>query len=142
MLVKSGPLAALDYNKALDRVNEFYRQAIGSNSNDIQIPLPQAEKPRLREGELTDVEIEQAIAPLFGYLDVNLQVLNTSLDETTKEMVMMRAWKEILIVIEGLLIPPLSAIESEMKPLSDKEVDIAFKWLQVRFWSPCDRGRR
>jgi len=130
MLVKSGPLAALDYNKALDRVNEFYRSAIGSTANDIQIPLPQSEKPRVREGELTDVEIEQAIAPLFAYLDVNLQVLNTSLDDTTKEMVMMRAWKEILLVIEGLLIPPLSAIESEMKPLSDKEVDIAFKWLQ------------
>ena len=45
---------------------------------------------------------------------------------------MIRVWKEILTVIEGLLIPPLSNIESDMKPLTDKEVDIAFKWLKVR----------
>ena len=45
---------------------------------------------------------------------------------------MTKVWKEILIVIEGLLVPPLSAISSDMKPLSDKEVDIVFKWLKVR----------
>ena len=36
---------------------------------------------------------------------------------------MTRVWKEILVIIEGLLIPSLSDILSEMKPLSDKEVD-------------------
>ena len=46
---------------------------------------------------------------------------------------MLRVWKEILIVIEGLLIPPLSKLSSDMKPLSDKEVDIVFKWLKVVF---------
>ena len=44
---------------------------------------------------------------------------------------MTRVWKEILLVVEGLLIPPLSDKPSEMKPLSDKEVDIVFKWLKV-----------
>ncbi|KAJ3521489.1 hypothetical protein NM688_g9011 [Phlebia brevispora] len=45
-------------------------------------------------------------------------------------MVMTRVWKEILNVIEGLLIPPLSNVSSDMKPLTDKEVDIVFKWLK------------
>ena len=133
-LVRSGPLAALDYNKALGNLNALYRSAMGGNTNEVLIPLPEEERPRIRvakEGELTDVEIEEAITPLFQYLDLNLQVLHTNLGDTTKEMVMSRAWKEILAVIEGLLIPPLSASESDMKPLSDKEVDIVFKWLKV-----------
>lgn len=110
----------------------FYRNALGAASADPQIPLPSSEKPRIRPEDLTDVEIEQAILPLFDYFDANLQTLNTYLSDTAKEMVMTRVWKEILTVIEGLLIPPLSDTAVEMKPLSDKEVDIVFKWLKVR----------
>jgi hypothetical protein len=46
-------------------------------------------------------------------------------------MVMTRLWKEILATIEGLLIPPLSEAPSDLVPLTDKEVDIVFKWLKV-----------
>ncbi|GLB44150.1 putative munc13 (mammalian uncoordinated) homology domain containing protein [Lyophyllum shimeji] len=124
------PGSALDYNKALGNVTALYRSALGSTSNEVQIPLPQNEKPRVRPEDLTDVEIEQAILPLFDYFDANLQTLNTYLSDTAKEMVMTRVWKEILAVIEGLLIPPLSDVTSDLKPLSDKEVDIVFKWLK------------
>jgi hypothetical protein len=129
-LTKSGSLG-LDYNKALGGVAALYRSALGTSSSEVQIPLPSEEKPRLRPEELTDVEIEQAIIPLFDYFDANLQTLNTYLSDTAKEMVMTRVWKEILTVIEGLLVPPLSDISSDMKPLTDKEVDIVFKWLKV-----------
>lgn len=121
----------LDYNKALGNVTALYRSAVGATASDPQIPLPSSEKPRIRPEDLTDVEIEQAILPLFDYFDANLQTLNTYLSETAKEMVMTRVWKDILTVIEGLLIPPLSDAPSDMKPLSDKEVDIVFKWLKV-----------
>jgi len=124
----------LDYNKALGGVTALYRSALGSSASEPQIPLPSAEKPRIRPEELTDLEIEQAIMPLFDYFDANLQTLNTYLSDTAKEMVMTRVWKEILVIIEGLLIPPLSDISSEMKPLSDKEVDIVFRWLKVYFF--------
>ncbi|KAF5329650.1 hypothetical protein D9619_008921 [Psilocybe cf. subviscida] len=120
----------LDYNKALGNVTALYRSALGASSSEPQIPLPSNEKPRVRPEELTDVEIEQAILPLFDYFDANLQTLNTYLSDTAKEMVMTRVWKEILNIIEGLLIPPLSDISSDMKPLSDKEVDIVFRWLK------------
>lgn len=125
----------LDYNKALGGVTALYRSALGASSSEPQIPLPSAEKPRIRPEELTDLEIEQAIMPLFDYFDANLQTLNTYLSDTAKEMVMTRVWKEILVIIEGLLIPPLSDISSEMKPLSDKEVDIVFRWLKVCFFN-------
>ncbi|KAJ7054762.1 hypothetical protein C8F01DRAFT_1148844 [Mycena amicta] len=124
---------SLDVNKALSGVTALWgsaTSALGSSSNEVQIPLPSSEKPRIRPEELTDVEIEQAILPLFDYFDGNLQTLNTYLSDTAKEMVMSRVWKEILVIVEGLLIPPLSDVSSDMKPLTDKEVDIVFKWLK------------
>ncbi|KAF9238682.1 hypothetical protein BU15DRAFT_88306 [Melanogaster broomeanus] len=127
-LIKPGTV--LDYNKALANVTGLYRSALGSNINEVQIPLPSSEKPRVRPEELTDVEIERAIVQLFDYFDANLHILNTYLSETAKDMVILRVWKEILTIIEGLLIPPLSKLSSDMKPLSDKEVDIVFKWLK------------
>jgi hypothetical protein len=125
----------LDYNKALGGVTAFYRSALGGSASEVQIPLPADEKPRVKPGELTDVELEQAIEELFDYFEANLKTLNTSLADSTKEIVMMRVWKEILTTIEGLLIPPLSETSSDMKPLTDKEVDIVFKWLKVRLLS-------
>lgn len=122
----------MDYNKALGNVTALYRSALGGTSSEPQIPLPSAEKPRMRPDELTDVEIEQAIMPLFDYFDANLQTLNTYLSDSAKEMVMARVWKEVLTIFEGLLIPPLSDIASDMKSLSDKEVDVVFRWLKVR----------
>jgi len=121
-----------DYNKALvGGFTNLYRSAIGTSGSEVAIPLPPSEKPRTRPEDLTDVEIEAAIEPLFDYLEHNLQTLNTYLSDATKQMVMTRVWKEIVSVIEGLLIPPLSEIPSDLKPLSDKEVDIVFKWLKV-----------
>lgn len=131
-LIKTG--TGLDYTKALDNVTALYRSAVGPSANEVQIPLPQSEKPRIKPEALTDVEIEQAITPLFDYFEANLSILNTYLSEETKEMVMTRLWKEILTVVEGLLVPPLSDVPSDMKPLSDKEVDIVFKWLKVSWF--------
>lgn len=128
-LVKTGK--GLDYNKALTNVTALYRSALGAASNEVQIPLPTAEKPRIRPEDLTDVQIEEALAPLFDYFDANLPTLNTALSESARDMVMARIWKEILAVIEGLLIPPLSDAPSDLKPPTDKEVDIVFKWLKV-----------
>jgi hypothetical protein len=45
--------------------------------------------------------------------------------------VMTRLWKEVLVTIEGLLVPPLSDKLSAQKSLTQQEVDIVYKWLQV-----------
>ena len=135
-LMKQNTAGSIDYNKAFGNVTALFGSALGSK-DDVQIPLPQSEKPRFKPEGLTDVEIEQAIVPLFDFFDANLSTLNTYLSESTKDMVMSRIWKEILNVIEGLLIPPLSEVQSDMKPLTDKEVDIVFKWLKVTWLSAC-----
>ena len=129
-LTRSGTLS-IDYNKAIGGVQALYRSALGTNNSEVQIPLPSSEKPRIRPEELSDVEIEAAITPVFDFFDANLPTLNTYLSDATKETVMIKVWKEILNVIEGLLVPPLSEKASDMKPLTDKEVDIVFKWLKV-----------
>jgi hypothetical protein len=134
-LIKGTGTGGLDYNKALDNVTALYRSTIGSSSNEVQIPLPQSERPRIKPEQLTDVEIEQAITPLFDYFESNVQILHTYLCDSAREMVMNRLWKEILLTIEGLLIPPLAHTPSDMTPLLDKEVDIVFKWLKVRMFT-------
>jgi hypothetical protein len=121
----------LDYTKAIGGVTGAFKSVLGGTANEVQIPLPQAEKPRFKPDDLTDVQIEAALAPLFDYLDANMPTLNTYLSDSSKDKIMNRIWKEILNTIEGLLIPPLSDAPSELKPLTDKEVDIAFKWLKV-----------
>lgn len=55
------------------------------------------------------------------------------------QVVMTKIWKEVLTVTENLLVPALSDQPTEMKPLSDKEVDIVFKWLKVGLLQQVDK---
>jgi len=133
-LIKIKPV--YDYNKALGNVTALYRSAVGA-MNEPAVPLPPEERQQIRKQNevLGDLEIETAIAPLFDHFDVNLPVLHSNLSQATKEMVMIKVWKEILGTLENLLLPPLSDVPTEMKPLAGKEVDIVFKWLEVRVFS-------
>ncbi|QRW12124.1 hypothetical protein RhiLY_11123 [Ceratobasidium sp. AG-Ba] len=127
-LIKSKPM--YDYNKALGNVTAFYKSAIGA-INEPAVPLPPEERQQIRKQNevLGDIEIEAAISALFDHFDVNLPVLHSNLSGATQEMVMVKVWKEILGTLENLLLPPLSDVPTEMKPLADKEVEIVFKWL-------------
>ncbi|KAM6490918.1 hypothetical protein JOM56_013622 [Amanita muscaria] len=68
--------------------HSLYQSTIrGSSSSEVQIPLPQSKKSQVRPDGLTDVEVEQAIVPLFDYFDANLPKLNTYLSDSAKVMV-------------------------------------------------------
>lgn len=121
---KSGP--ALDYNQALDKLSAAYRQAMGTP--EFSIPLPASEKPRAPK--LTDAMIESAIHPLFDYLEANNSTLAGTLSPDAMQSVMAKLWKQILMTVEGLIVPPLSDKPSHMRALSDGELDIALKWLK------------
>lgn len=125
MLIKSSS-GSIDYNKALGNVTTLLEQDLGTDKSKVQIPLPQSEKPRIRPEAMSNVEIKQEIVLLSGCLDAILPTLNTYLSDSMKGMVMTTVWKDILNVIEGLLIPPPSDIASDMKALSNKKVDIVF----------------
>lgn len=117
---------ALDYNQALDKISAAYRSAMGAN--DYSIPPPPSEKPIRRPP--SDAEIETAIHPLFDYLDSNNHTLASTLSADAMQSVMAKLWKQILMTIEALIVPPLSDKPSHLRALSDGELDIALKWLK------------
>ncbi|KAI7861970.1 hypothetical protein BDF14DRAFT_1737371 [Spinellus fusiger] len=76
-------------------------------------------------------DCEDAIAPLLDYLERNLKILNDNLSETNLRQAVLNIWKDILITLESVLLPPLSEHLSEVKPLDDYEFHIVFKWLEL-----------
>ncbi|KAL8680095.1 MAG: hypothetical protein Q9186_003679 [Xanthomendoza sp. 1 TL-2023] len=81
----------------------------------------------------TEAEIANALKPLFAYFDDNFAIMNQTLTSTAMVMVMTRLWKEVLVTVEGLLVPPLSDKPSLQRQLNQQELDIIFKWLQYLF---------
>lgn len=120
---------------------------------------PSTDKKKGRE-VLTDQQIEDPLGDLFDYFENTLGVLKISLSHqgvsslprlvwfgqetkiimiitiTACDLVISRLWKEILSTLEALIVPPLSDQPTEMKPLSETEIDIVFKWLGVRSFIP------
>ncbi|KAI7950962.1 hypothetical protein MJO29_009636 [Puccinia striiformis f. sp. tritici] len=127
-------------------------RSVANSTREQEIPLPKDEmiianlnnnhsstsssdpsaSSRIAKGPkgLTDADIEAAIADLFEYLDQCMSTLRNSLSEKAGQLVMAKLWKEILSIIDSLLLPPLSDQPSEMKGLSGKEVDVVLKWLK------------
>ena len=81
----------------------------------------------------TEAEIVNALKPLFTYFDDNFAIMNQTLTSDAMIAVMTRLWKEVLVTIESLLVPPLSDKTSAQKPLTQQELDVVFKWLQSLF---------
>lgn len=88
----------------------------------------------------TDVEIVNALKPLFDYFDDNFAIMQQTLTSDAMKAVMTRIWKEVLVTIESLLVPPLSDKPSQQKALSQQELDVVFKWLQslLEFFNAVD----
>ena len=81
----------------------------------------------------SDAEVANALKPLFAYFDDNFAIMNQTLTSSSMIAVMTRLWKEVLVTIETLLVPPLSDKISHQRQLGQQEVDIVFKWLQYLF---------
>jgi hypothetical protein len=122
-----GSSATPDYGDAIGKITAAYRSAL-SDKRANQIPAP---APDDKDNQLSDVHIETAIHPLFDYLDSNNHTLSSYLTDSALRIVMARIWKDILGIIEDLIIPPLSDTPSDMKPLKDSELDAVLKWLKV-----------
>ncbi|PGH16935.1 hypothetical protein AJ80_05003 [Polytolypa hystricis UAMH7299] len=77
----------------------------------------------------TQAEIAGALEALFTYFDDNFAIMNQTLTEEAMRTVMARLWKEVLVTIETLLVPPLSDKPSNQRPLTQQEVDVVSRWL-------------
>ncbi|KAK3341597.1 hypothetical protein B0T25DRAFT_558719 [Lasiosphaeria hispida] len=82
---------------------------------------------------LTPVDVENALQPLFNYFDDNFAIMKKTLTDATMLAVMTRLWKEVLMAIESLLVPPLSDKPSQQKPLTQAELDVVYRWLELLF---------
>ncbi|KKY27732.1 putative c2 domain-containing protein [Phaeomoniella chlamydospora] len=82
---------------------------------------------------LSDADVLNALKPLFTYFDDNFAIMNQTLTSEAMIMVMTRLWKEVLMTIESLLVPPLSDKPSQQRPLTQQELDTVFKWLALLF---------
>jgi hypothetical protein len=82
---------------------------------------------------LTAADVENALQPLFNYFDDNFAIMKQTLTDATMLAVMTRLWKEVLIAIENLLVPPLSDKPSSQKPLTQPELDVVYRWLELLF---------
>jgi hypothetical protein len=82
---------------------------------------------------ITQLDIENALKPLFTYFDENFAIMKQTLTDASMVMVMTRLWKEVLMALEGILVPPLSDKSSIQRPLTQQEMDIVFKWLELLF---------
>lgn len=80
-----------------------------------------------------DAEIVNALKPLFDYFDDNFAIMQQTLTSEAMIAVMTRIWKEVLVTVEALLVPPLSDKPSQQKALTQQELDVVFKWLQSLF---------
>ncbi|RCI15482.1 hypothetical protein L249_3572 [Ophiocordyceps polyrhachis-furcata BCC 54312] len=81
----------------------------------------------------TPSQVEGALTPLFTYFDDNFAIMKQTLTEATMTAVMTRLWKEVLMAIENLLVPPLSEKPSTKKPLTRRELDVVYHWLEMLF---------
>ena len=92
-----------------------------------------AARPGSVATQIPDVEIAQALEPLTEYFNENFGILNQTLTQSAMIMVMTKLWKEVLVTIEALLVPTLSDKPSMQKQLTQQEVDVVFKWLNVSY---------
>ncbi|PGH10146.1 hypothetical protein AJ79_05501 [Helicocarpus griseus UAMH5409] len=77
----------------------------------------------------TQAEIEGTLDTLFTYFDDNFAIMNQTLTGEAMRTVMARLWKEVLVTVESLLVPPLSDKPSNQRPLTQQEVDVVSRWL-------------
>ncbi|KAL5624397.1 hypothetical protein BROUX41_004457 [Berkeleyomyces rouxiae] len=78
-------------------------------------------------------DIDKALDPLYDYFHDNFAIMKQTLTEKTMLAVMTRLWKEVLMALEGLMVPPLSDKPSDQKPLTERELDIVHKWRDQMF---------
>lgn len=77
--------------------------------------------------------MENALQPLFSYFNENFAIMKQTLTGNAMITVMTRLWKETLSTLESLLVPPLSDKSSAQRQLSEQELEIVFKWLELLF---------
>jgi hypothetical protein len=103
-----------------------YFSKVSGRPMSMAMPTPQAPAPANVAESAAN-----ALKPLLQYFDDNFAIMKQTLTDSAMILVMTRLWKEVLVTVEGLLVPPLSDKLSAQRPLTMSEVDVVYRWLQV-----------
>ncbi|CAO3610411.1 unnamed protein product [Mucor hiemalis] len=119
----------------VDKMGNFFRQILNRKTLDKLLGRDRSFFSSFSRSskhvDPTLQDCEDSIAPLLDYLEKNLKILNDNLSDTNMQLVILKIWREILITLEGVLLPPLSEQLSELKPLDDYEFHVVYKWLEL-----------
>ncbi|RCI06704.1 hypothetical protein CU098_011502 [Rhizopus stolonifer] len=119
----------------VDKMSAYFRQVLSRKSLDKLLGRDRSFFSSFSRSskhvDPTLQDCEDSIAPLLDYLEKNLKTLNDNLSETNMQLVVLRIWREILLSLENVLLPPLSEQLSELKPLDDYEFHVVYKWLEL-----------
>ncbi|KAF9360838.1 hypothetical protein BGX26_007423, partial [Mortierella sp. AD094] len=80
--------------------------------------------------QVSDEDCDNALGQLIDYMEASLPVLYDYLTTEGMTMVITKLWKEMLITIESLLMPPLSNTVSDRTPLTEIEMHVVFKVIE------------
>ncbi|KAF9173524.1 hypothetical protein BGX20_002919 [Mortierella sp. AD010] len=80
--------------------------------------------------QVSDEDCDNALGQLIDYMEASLPVLYDYLTTEGMTMVITKLWKEMLITIESLLMPPLSNTLSDRTPLTEIEMHVVFKVIE------------
>lgn len=121
--------AVVDMTRDLvERMVEFIRSYLSPTTlSNLTKPLRDKKKGRVA---LTEVEIDNSLAPVFDFLDENFAVFNQTFTVEMRKAVMLDIWRRVVDSMISLLIPPLSDKPAPGNLLTPPEVDVVFKWLQ------------
>ncbi|KAG0753444.1 hypothetical protein G6F19_012678 [Rhizopus arrhizus] len=119
----------------VDKMGSYFRQILSRKTLDKLFLRDRSFfssfSSRTKQVDPTLQDCEDAIVPVLDYLERNLKILNDNLSETVMQSIVLRIWKEILLALEGVLLPPLSEQLSDLKPLDDYEFHVVYKWLEL-----------
>ncbi|KAL7418776.1 hypothetical protein Q5752_006459 [Cryptotrichosporon argae] len=124
----------------VDRIADYAKSCLSTAVlANITKPLRDKKKPRTA---LSEEEVENALMPLFEYLNDNFSVFSVTLTHATRVDVMLAIWRRLIELLVSLLVPPLSDKPSAAPPLSPPEVDVVYKWLALlrTFFNAAEGG--
>ena len=126
-LLNQGSLGGVTMSSARGYFSKLSSQVAGRPLS-VASPAGPATTPGPAPGD-----VNNALKPLLNYFDDNFAIMKQTLTDSAMITVMTRLWKEVLVTIESLLVPPLSDKPSAQRPLNQQEVDIVYKWLAILF---------
>ncbi|TKA70351.1 hypothetical protein B0A55_08502, partial [Friedmanniomyces simplex] len=124
-LLSQGTIGGVNINQAKGYFSKLAGRPMGAANSQTGATTP--------SGGPTPLDVSNALKPLLNYFDDNFAIMKQTLTDTAMITVMTRLWKEALVTLETLLVPPLSDKPSAQKPLGQQEVDIVYRWLRILF---------